>query len=93
MRCGQLLAETTPTALLTKFQCPTLEDAFLILSQKQKDDQEKGMLVVGTEVIEDLDEVATHSTPASDVRDSVKVSVLNVICVGEIELESFCRSR
>ncbi|XP_003426606.1 ABC transporter G family member 20 isoform X2 [Nasonia vitripennis] len=66
LRCGQLLAETSPTALLNKFQCQSLEEAFLILSQKQKDNQDKGVLnSADSEVIEDLDEVATHSVPVS----------------------------
>ncbi|XP_014205513.1 ABC transporter G family member 20-like isoform X2 [Copidosoma floridanum] len=35
MRHGQLLAETSPTALLAAYQCASLEEAFLILSKRQ----------------------------------------------------------
>ncbi|XP_066602988.1 ABC transporter G family member 20-like [Prorops nasuta] len=35
MRCGKLLAEASPNQLLDRFQCETLEEAFLILSKRQ----------------------------------------------------------
>lgn len=35
MRCGKLLAESSPQQLLERFQCSTLEDAFLGLCQAQ----------------------------------------------------------
>jgi len=35
MRCGKLLAESSPQQLLEQFQCSTLEEAFLTLSQTQ----------------------------------------------------------
>ncbi|XP_053946025.1 ABC transporter G family member 23 [Anastrepha ludens] len=37
MRNGVLLAEDTPTNIMIKFECNSIEDAFLILSQKQGD--------------------------------------------------------
>ncbi|XP_037949298.1 ABC transporter G family member 23 [Teleopsis dalmanni] len=37
MRNGVLLAEDTPIAIMQKFECNSIEDAFLILSQKQGD--------------------------------------------------------
>lgn len=39
MRCGQLLAESTPNELLEQFQTDSLEDAFLTLSQLQVENQ------------------------------------------------------
>ncbi|XP_048514725.1 ABC transporter G family member 20 isoform X2 [Athalia rosae] len=41
MRCGQLLAENTPNQILAQFECETLEQAFLTLSQRQADRQNK----------------------------------------------------
>lgn len=35
MRSGRLLAEESPSALLTMYNCPSLEDVFLKLSRKQ----------------------------------------------------------
>lgn len=35
MRSGRLLAEESPRALLTMYNCPSLEDVFLKLSKKQ----------------------------------------------------------
>lgn len=35
MRSGRLLAEESPRALLTMYNCPSLEDVFLKLSRKQ----------------------------------------------------------
>jgi len=37
MRGGKLLTESSPQQLLEQFQCSTLEEAFLILSQTQSD--------------------------------------------------------
>lgn len=37
MRNGVLLAEDTPINIMIKFECNSIEDAFLILSQKQGD--------------------------------------------------------
>ncbi|KAG7190251.1 hypothetical protein KM043_006370 [Ampulex compressa] len=42
MRCGLLLAESSPNELLEEFQCDSLEEAFLTLSQRQKESQERG---------------------------------------------------
>ncbi|XP_032686251.1 ABC transporter G family member 20-like isoform X3 [Odontomachus brunneus] len=36
MRCGHLLAESSPYQLLERFQCNSLEEVFLILSQTQE---------------------------------------------------------
>lgn len=35
MRSGKLLAESSPNQLLARFQCDSLEDAFLELSRQQ----------------------------------------------------------
>lgn len=35
MRCGKLLAESSPQELLERFQCSSLEEAFLGLCQAQ----------------------------------------------------------
>ena len=59
MRCGQLLAETTPNNLLARFQCATLEEAFLILSKRQKDDKDKGITKANGTINED-EEILTH---------------------------------
>ncbi|KAH0950241.1 hypothetical protein HN011_009186 [Eciton burchellii] len=37
MRCGKLLTESSPQQLLEQFQCSSLEEAFLTLSQTQSD--------------------------------------------------------
>ncbi|XP_046742302.1 ABC transporter G family member 20-like isoform X1 [Diprion similis] len=55
MRCGQLLTESTPGQIMSQFQCPTLEEAFLTLSQRQADNQERGI----TEVVSN--EVTSHN--------------------------------
>ncbi|XP_011506261.1 PREDICTED: ABC transporter G family member 20 [Ceratosolen solmsi marchali] len=65
LRCGQLLAETTPNVLLTKFQCTTLEEAFLVLSQKQMENQNKAVPEIGNGSVEDVDEVTTNSVSTS----------------------------
>ncbi|XP_058807804.1 ABC transporter G family member 20-like isoform X2 [Phymastichus coffea] len=75
LRCGQLLAETTPTKLLARFHCQSLEDAFLILSQRQKERRDKGILNVDNDrlAIDDLDEVFTNTIPSlqSDHRNNI----------------------
>ncbi|XP_043268137.1 ABC transporter G family member 23-like isoform X2 [Venturia canescens] len=43
LRGGQLLAESSPSQLLAEFQCEHLEDAFLLLSERQKENQERGI--------------------------------------------------
>ena len=61
MRCGQLLAEASPNQLLSRFQCETLEEAFLTLSQKQKANQEREIKDVSTNSLSDLEEVTIPS--------------------------------
>lgn len=39
MRGGRLLAESSPQELLDRFQCTSLEEAFLVLSQSQENNQ------------------------------------------------------
>ncbi|XP_063988689.1 ABC transporter G family member 20-like [Diachasmimorpha longicaudata] len=39
LRCGKLLAEASPGKLLARCNCDSLEEAFLLLSQKQNDSQ------------------------------------------------------
>lgn len=75
MRHGQLLAETTPQALLARFQCTNLEEAFLILSQKQKENQDKGIVEVTNEFSDIPNDITTHSNAASrtDIRSSTNV--------------------
>ncbi|XP_051164491.1 ABC transporter G family member 23 isoform X2 [Leptopilina boulardi] len=66
LRCGQLLAEAPPGHLLMKFQCQTLEDAFLALSQRQKDKQDRGIMEIETEYYSELDEVISPTTPSNN---------------------------
>ncbi|XP_043476598.1 ABC transporter G family member 23 isoform X2 [Leptopilina heterotoma] len=63
LRCGQLLAEAPPGHLLRKFQCQTLEEAFLALSQRQKDKQDRGIMEIETEYYSELDEVVSPAAP------------------------------
>ncbi|KAJ8686912.1 hypothetical protein QAD02_022706 [Eretmocerus hayati] len=79
MRCGQLLAETTPNLLLARFQCTSLEDAFLILSQKQKENQDKGIMDISNDSLQDLNEVTTQSAASSqaDLRGSTDCIISN----------------
>lgn len=65
MRCGQLLAEASPNQLLNKFQCDTLEEAFLTLSQKQKENQDQGIKDGSTNFLPELEEVTSSTTPPS----------------------------
>ena len=76
MRCGKLLAETSPAMLLMKFQCPSLEEAFLILSRQQKENRDKGIPEVEAEEPDGPEEVTTHTAPSSqnDLRSSTDVS-------------------
>ncbi|XP_015604185.1 ABC transporter G family member 23 [Cephus cinctus] len=65
MRCGQLLAESTPSQLLIRFQCDTLEEAFLTLSQQQKERQDLGITDGSTEMLPELEEIHTSGATRS----------------------------
>ncbi|XP_033209708.1 ABC transporter G family member 23 isoform X2 [Belonocnema kinseyi] len=73
MRCGQLLAESTPNQLLAKFQCLSLEEAFLALSQKQKENQDRGITEPQTAYLAELEEISPSitSTDLSYSKDSI----------------------
>ncbi|XP_011307480.1 ABC transporter G family member 20 [Fopius arisanus] len=59
LRCGRLLAEASPTKLLANCNCNSLEEAFLLLSQKQNDAQVyRQSNIVDTE----LQEMRTNET-------------------------------
>ena len=60
MRFGQILAETTPSKLLERFQSDSLEEAFLALSQIHQENRDKG--IVNETIIEDNDEDEGHIT-------------------------------
>lgn len=54
MRCGKLLAESTPQELLERFNCSSLEEAFLGLCQAQDSTMvENASEVPATKEIED----------------------------------------
>lgn len=58
MRCGKLLAESSPQELLDRFNCSSLEEAFLGLCQAQ----DSMMLANASEVqpIENTEDEALH---------------------------------
>lgn len=49
-----------------KFQCQSLEDAFLALSQKQKENQDRGITEIETEYFSELDEVISPTIPQNN---------------------------
>ena len=84
MRCGQLLAEASPNYLLSKFQCLTLEDAFLALSQKQKENQDRGITGTPTEFLPEVEEELS-TIPSTDLPYSTDVrKLITVIYYNEI---------
>lgn len=50
------MAEASPAQLLDRFQCPSLEEAFLILSQRQKLSQERGTMDPQTNYFTEMDD-------------------------------------
>ncbi|XP_012281429.1 ABC transporter G family member 20 isoform X2 [Orussus abietinus] len=61
LRSGKLLAESSPGELLARFRCDTLEEAFLILSQRQKERQDGGQVESVTELTTELEEIVDTS--------------------------------
>lgn len=70
MRNGILLAEDTPQNIMTMFNTSTLEDAFLILSQKQGESEEADntLMRVGNNSESDTSE-------AAEIKDSEKLKL------------------
>lgn len=62
MRCGQLLIESEPNQILAEFQSESLEQVFLTLSQKQADNQARGITEVVNETPPGIAEVTASST-------------------------------
>lgn len=65
MRNGKILIQDTPQKLLATFQTNTLEEAFLILSQKQNEQMNNAKAISGT--AQDISSTSTsvESFPAS----------------------------
>lgn len=78
MRCGQLLAEASPNQLLSKFQCLSLEEAFLALSQKQKENQDRGITETQTDYLAELEEISP-TIPSTDLSYSTDVRKLIIV--------------
>lgn len=67
MRNGILLAEDTPQNIMTSFNTSTLEDAFLILSQKQGESEEAdNTLIRVTNTSESEDATETDETKEAE---------------------------
>ena len=66
LRCGQLLSEVSPNQLLAKFQCESLEEAFLNLSQRQKENQDRGITTL--ETFPDVEEIVVPPTTESSAQ-------------------------
>lgn len=71
LRYGKLLAEASPYQLLIKFQCETLEGAFLALSQRQKDNYERGITETNQNEFDDIAPTPNNNVPETSL-SSVK---------------------
>ncbi|KAF5301541.1 hypothetical protein FQR65_LT08846 [Abscondita terminalis] len=69
LRGGVLLAEESPNSLLLRLEVPTLEDAFLMLSSKQSDDNEENQCVKNHYQI----------TCSKDIEDPVRRNQINYL--------------
>lgn len=71
MRCGKLLAESSPQELLDQFNCSSLEEAFLGLCQAQ----DSTMIANASEVqtIKDTEDEALHQDENSYKRMKVYI--------------------
>lgn len=67
MRGGQLLAESSPTELLARFQTDSLEEAFLTLSQQQSQNPHSSFERPTIQPAEEIHEVMTFSGNSSEV--------------------------
>lgn len=68
MRHGVLLAEDSPTKIMKKYECETLEQAFLKLCNSQNEKQEWGIKTIDCEQIEDNN----LSKPVSQISEERK---------------------